>query len=246
MLLFGDRVKLTDFGLTTTLAARQKLHRRAGTPAYAAPEVFQGMVSDRTDQYALAACYCLLRGGCLPFPDTPPSFRADYTRPAPDLGMLAPAEWPAVARALAHAPHDRWPSCAELIAELQRVTSPPPAGGYAGRPDSRREPRYRPEQRVACQILATLGNQAWQAQVQNVSAGGARLRIAAPGCPLKPGRLLELVLANQATGQRVAIRLRLAHSAEMDNGDYEVGGAFLQPLSQSELTALSERVPGGK
>src|SRR5262249_50237965 len=126
MLLFGNTVKLCDFGLTTTLTARQKLHYRAGTPAFAAPEVFQGLVSDRTDQYALAVCYCLLRGGKLPFLDTPPTFRKDYTRPPPDLGMLSPAERPAVTRALAVTPQDRWPSSSLLIAELQRATSPPP------------------------------------------------------------------------------------------------------------------------
>jgi serine/threonine protein kinase len=125
MLLVGKSVKLSDFGLTTTLTARQKVHYRAGTPAYAAPEVFQGLVSDRTDQYALAACYCLLRGGNLPFPDAPPDFQAGYIRPDPDLSMLAPAERPAVARALATSPQDRWPSCRKLITELQRVTSAP-------------------------------------------------------------------------------------------------------------------------
>src|SRR5262249_14214956 len=71
LLLFGATVKLSDFGLTTTLAFHEKTHLRAGTPDYAAPEVFQARVSDRTDQYALAVCYCQLRGGRLPFPDSP-------------------------------------------------------------------------------------------------------------------------------------------------------------------------------
>jgi serine/threonine-protein kinase len=239
ILLCGKSVKLSDFGLTTTLATSQKIHYRAGTPAFAAPEVFQGQVSYRTDQYALAVCYCLLRGGRLPFLDTPPNLQPDYVRPAPDLSMLEMAERPAVARALAASPQDRWPSCRELIADLQRVTSPPSPGGPAGRAECRHEPRYRPEQRVDCEVLATLGNQAWVAEVQNVSAGGARLRIALPGCDLKPGRLLELVLTNQAGGVELPVRLRLAHSAELDNGDYEVGGAFIQPLSPADLAALA-------
>ena len=75
--------------------------------------------------------------------------------------------------------------------------------------------------------------------MQNVSAGGARLRIALPGCDLKPGRLLELVLTNQAGGVELPVRLRLAHSAELDNGDYEVGGAFIVPLSRGDLAALA-------
>ena len=63
--LFDKTVKLSDFGLTTSLASREKAHNRAGTPAFAGPEVYLGRVSDRTDQYALAVCYCLLRSGQL-------------------------------------------------------------------------------------------------------------------------------------------------------------------------------------
>jgi serine/threonine protein kinase, bacterial len=122
LLIVGETVKLSDFGLTTTLTTEQKVHRRAGTPAYCAPEVFQGRLSDRTDQYALAVCYCVLRGGQVPFRDTPPNFQAEYARPAPDLSMLSAEERPAIARALATNPRDRWPSCGELIAELERST----------------------------------------------------------------------------------------------------------------------------
>ncbi len=94
LLLFGNTVKLSDFGLTTTLAGREKTHYRAGTPAYAAAEVFQGRISDRSDQYALAVCYCLLRGGRQPFPDTPAMFAPGYTRPLPDLTMVSAEEQP--------------------------------------------------------------------------------------------------------------------------------------------------------
>lgn len=125
LLVFGDRVKLSDFGLTTILGARQKIQDPAGTPAYAAPEVFQGRLTDRTDQYALAVCYCYLRGGRFPFIDTPADFQPDYVRPVPDLTMLPTAERPATARALAPVAHDRWPCCGDFIAELQRVNSMP-------------------------------------------------------------------------------------------------------------------------
>lgn len=239
MLLFGDSIKISDFGLTTTLTAQQKLHHSAGTPAFAAPEVFKGLVSDRTDQYALAVCYCLLRSGNLPFHDTPPNFPKDYTRSAPDLSMLEPAERPAVARALTATPPDRWPSSTAFIAELQRMTAPVPAEGHASRTECRREPRALPDRGIVCHVLATLGNQAWDAQVQNISAGGARLRIVKPECDLKPGRLLELVLTHRERGLRVSLGLRLAHSTELANGDYEVGGAFVQPLNREEFVALS-------
>jgi serine/threonine protein kinase len=122
LLVFGQTVKVSDFTLTSTLTTQHKIHRRAGTPAYAAPEVFHGRLSDRTDQYSLAMCYCQLRGGRLPFVNGPTSFPDGYTRPAPDLSMLTEAEQPILARALAVKPQDRWSSCAELLAKLQELS----------------------------------------------------------------------------------------------------------------------------
>jgi serine/threonine protein kinase len=124
ILIFGETVKLSDFGLTTALTGPTKDHRRAGTTAYAAPEVFQGSLTNRTDQYALAVCYCRLRGA-LPFADTPSTFLPAYVRPKPELGMLTDAEEAAVSRALSPVPEDRWPSCRDLIKELCKRTGTP-------------------------------------------------------------------------------------------------------------------------
>jgi serine/threonine protein kinase len=126
ILVLGNGVVLSDFSLTTTLTDRQKSHHRAGTPAFAAPEVFHGCVSDRTDQYSLALCYCWLRGARIPFTDTPPDFDSAYVRPAPDLTMLSPAERPVLARALAVMPEKRWPSCTEMLVALEKAMKPKP------------------------------------------------------------------------------------------------------------------------
>jgi serine/threonine protein kinase len=237
LLVFGETVKVSDFGLTTPLGFREKTHDRAGTPAYAAPEVFLGRVSDSTDQYNLAMCYCVLRGGRSPFPDLPLDFLGGYVRPAPDLRMLGEAEQPIVARALALAPQDRWPSCVEFMAQLTRATAvtPPPSGVR----ERRKEPRHQAQSGITCQVLPTQGNGAWSAVVQNISAGGARLRIAQPGCPLHPGRILEVVLQNAARGVRVLVPLRLSHSKEQPDGDWEVGGPFEMTLPSREVEALS-------
>jgi len=237
LLVFGKAVKLTDFSLTTALTSREKTHHRAGTPAYAGPEVFQGRVSERTDQYALAVCYCALRGGRLPFPDTPATFEPGYIRPAPDLDMLEPEERPAVSRALSPVPQDRWPSCGELVAQLAKAGKLEPTTGQ--RAERRRAQRHRPDAVVSCEVLPTVGNRAWRVQVQNVSTGGVRLRVHQPGCPLLPGRVLDLVLVRAAEGLRVAVRLRLTHSAEQEGGDYEVGGTFDRPLLPAQVELLS-------
>jgi serine/threonine protein kinase len=122
LLLFeDDTVKVADFGLASPTGAMIRSHRRAGTLDYAAPEVFQGRLSDWTDQYALAVTYCFLRGGRFPFNDTPPKFEATYVRPAPDLSMLAAQEHPVVLKALAPVPQARWPSCTEFITRLSQL-----------------------------------------------------------------------------------------------------------------------------
>jgi serine/threonine protein kinase len=123
LLLFGETVKVADYGLATPTGSPLTPYRRAGTPDYAAPEVLQGRLSDWTDQYSLAVTYCQLRGARLPFP--PSSTLTDTirpgTRPAPDLTMLADAERPIVARALSVMPQERWSCCREFMTELTQL-----------------------------------------------------------------------------------------------------------------------------
>jgi serine/threonine protein kinase, bacterial len=125
LLVCGDTVKISDFSLSSLISASIMPHRVAGTFSYAAPEVFQGRLSKWTDQYALAATYCELRGGRPPFP-APPRSDAPYVPPSPDLTMLPDAERHIVARALAPAPTERWRSCGEFMAELGAVVAGPP------------------------------------------------------------------------------------------------------------------------
>jgi serine/threonine protein kinase len=121
MLVFGETVKLADFGLAALMTGPRMPRRPCGTPAYAAPEVFHGRLSRHSDQFSLAVCYCELRGGRLPFPDSPRTFRPDYYHPPHDLSMLTPRERPHVARALAIAPEERWPSCTAFINRVARL-----------------------------------------------------------------------------------------------------------------------------
>ena len=125
LLVQGRTVKLADFSLAVQTTAPVGYHRRVGTLHYAAPELFQGLLSDRTDQYALAVSYYQLRTGRLPFQDTPTTFERDYVRPAPTLTFVSAPERPILARALAPVPQDRWPSCVQMMKGLtQALTTP--------------------------------------------------------------------------------------------------------------------------
>jgi serine/threonine protein kinase len=121
LMLFGDTVKVADFGLAALMTAPSMLRNPAGTPGYAAPEVFRGRLSHWSDQFSLAMTYFELRTGRLPFGTPPRSFRADYFHPPPDLAILAPKERPVVARALATLPEERWASCGEFIDHVARL-----------------------------------------------------------------------------------------------------------------------------
>jgi len=122
LLLFGETLKIGDFGLVSALTSQNEHeHRsRSGTISFCAPEVFQGRLSTQTDQYSLAMTYCLVRGGRLPFEDSGHAWSAGYTRPAPDLSMLPSEEQPIIARALSPVPQDRWPSCGDMMNRLAR------------------------------------------------------------------------------------------------------------------------------
>ena len=129
LLVVGDTVKVSDFSLAVATSAPVWQCRRAGTIAYAAPETFQGLVSDRTDQYGLAATYYHLRSGRLPFPDQPAGFDKKYVRPMPDMKAFDEPEREVLTRAFAHVPQDRWPSCTEFMARLSRCFERAPIAG---------------------------------------------------------------------------------------------------------------------
>ena len=120
MLIHGQKLKLADFSVAVPTTENMQRHRADGTPAYLAPEVFQGWLSDRTDQYALAVSYYQLRTGGFPFPALPRGkVPKGYVRPAPDLSGVTPREGEVLARALAPVPHDRWRSCAYMMQLLE-------------------------------------------------------------------------------------------------------------------------------
>lgn len=118
LLMFGEHLKVADFGLSSVLASATETRCRAGTLDYCAPEIFRARLTSQSDQYSLAVTYCMIRGGRLPFPEGPAEFSSCYHRPKPDLTMLSERERPVVARALNPVPPDRWPSCCEFVRQL--------------------------------------------------------------------------------------------------------------------------------
>jgi hypothetical protein len=134
MLEDGDRVILTDFGISkvsttssnaTTAARLTDLGMVVGTPHYMAPEQAVGQpVDGRTDQYALAVVGFEMLAGRVPFDDvTPHAIIQQHINAAPpDLASLRPDATPhviaAISRALLKAPSNRFATMEEFGAAL--------------------------------------------------------------------------------------------------------------------------------
>jgi serine/threonine protein kinase len=120
ILIVADQALLADYGLATPTTGPMVPCPRHGTAEYCAPEVFQGHLSERSDQFSLAVTYHVLRTGSFPYPP-PPANRdhlRNYIRPEPNLMNLSPQERPILARALSPIPQNRYSNCVDLITAL--------------------------------------------------------------------------------------------------------------------------------
>ena len=119
---------LSDFGLAKGAASSNGLTgtgRFLGTPDYAAPEQISGKPArPQTDQYALACVAYTILTGRLPFVRNEPMavLWAHMHEPPPLLTASRPdlpgAADKVLARALAKAPEDRFPTCSQFVAAL--------------------------------------------------------------------------------------------------------------------------------
>src|SRR5437763_2851828 len=122
LLMVGGAVKVADFGLVQLLEQTSVSATGGLTPAYAAPEFFQGRATRWSDQYSLAVTYCHLRSGRLPFTGSAARLMAGHVSQPPDLDMLPEPERAVVERALAKEPTRRWPSCRAFAEALSATT----------------------------------------------------------------------------------------------------------------------------
>jgi len=121
ILLVGDEARLADYGLSTPMITAATPCPRQGTLEYAAPEIFQGTLTETSDQFSLAVSYYLLRTGGFPYPMPPSTPPRNYQRPPPDLSLIDRDERAILLRSLSTTPQDRFPTCTEMVNQLLKA-----------------------------------------------------------------------------------------------------------------------------
>src|SRR5580693_358509 len=130
-----DHVYLSDFGLakTSSSSVLTQTGPYLGTVAYMAPEQIEGReVDGRADQYALACAAFELLAGVVPFErdQDVAVLYAHLSEPPPSLAARRPgvpaAADEVLARALAKAAADRYPTCRHVTDALRHAFGLPP------------------------------------------------------------------------------------------------------------------------
>ncbi len=124
LLLLGRHAKVADCGLARMLESTSQQASTIGTPAYMAPEVWQGQVSEHSDQYSLAITYVELRLGRLPFPAGSLAHMVHcHLHAEPDLSGLGDREAQVLRYALAKTPEGRYPNCDRFVEALAQAVA---------------------------------------------------------------------------------------------------------------------------
>jgi formylglycine-generating enzyme required for sulfatase activity len=121
VLLQGDTPRLTDFGICRVLRTVGSTNV-AGTPAYMAPEMFDGLFSEQTDLWAAGVMLYKMLAGALPFSQQ--GWGALYAAIKEDEPAPLPPEVPGqirsvIARVLAKDPANRFESAHAMKHALQ-------------------------------------------------------------------------------------------------------------------------------
>lgn len=119
LFLISGRVKVGDYGLVRAESVSGPVQHRGFTPRYVAPEVLQGRVDARSDQYSLALVYQELLTGTFAYNGrSPQHMMLLHATGAPDISALPPEDQCAVGVALSKLPQDRFPTCLAFVEAL--------------------------------------------------------------------------------------------------------------------------------
>jgi serine/threonine-protein kinase len=168
-------IKLLDFGIALDESARRLtwfgLSNPVGTPDYMAPEQIGGRRGDaRTDVYAVGTLLYEMLTGNLPFSSSNPQalLRAkaneDPRPPTYYVSNFDPSLEAIILKAIERSPRDRYPSAAELLADLRNPAAVPARDPAAVRTRGRALvpiPTWARTPLVVAAVLAALATMVW-------------------------------------------------------------------------------------
>jgi eukaryotic-like serine/threonine-protein kinase len=126
LLVVGGHIKVADFGLVKDLQATLQSLMDGLTPAYAPPELFDGIPNKASDQYSLAIVFQEMLTGVRPFSGaTAAQLANQHLHSWPNLNPLPRGDQAIIARALAKDPAKRFPNCRTMVEELERRRARP-------------------------------------------------------------------------------------------------------------------------
>ena len=101
--------------------------------------------------------------------------------------------------------------------------------------ERRASTRYPCNLATSCRLIAAVEGDDWPGRVRNISGGGVSLVLSHP---VDAGTLLAVELRSMTRNFSRAVQVRVVYCIEHPSGDYILGGAFTQPLSDDELKAF--------
>jgi len=242
----GGHALLTDFGIAYAIedgGGRDRAKRitesgvTLGTPTYMSPEQSVGdeAVDSRSDIYSLAVVVYEMLAGAPPF--TGPNPRATMARrltaPPPPLSAvrpdLPPGVEPAITRALARQPADRFDTAADFaVALCGRGEEPPPEPVEPAPPDRRSWRRYVVAAALALPLLVG-------------AVLGAQRALRRDAAPLPPGQRMLVVLPFKNLGDSADAYFADGLTEELTSRLASLGGLRVISRTSAEQYRASTR-----
>jgi 3-deoxy-D-arabino-heptulosonate 7-phosphate (DAHP) synthase class II len=101
--------------------------------------------------------------------------------------------------------------------------------------ERRASTRYPCNLATSCRLGATVKGDSHPARVRNISAGGISLVLSQPALS---GDLVAVDLRSMTRNFARTLQVRVIYCIEHPSGDYILGGAFVNPLTEDEVKAF--------
>ncbi|QDU60804.1 Serine/threonine-protein kinase PknF [Planctomycetes bacterium Pan216] len=122
VLLVRGTAKLCDFGLAKVLKHAMMVHTGVASFEFAPPEYFDRRVAPTSDQFSLAAMYCYLMTGRLPFSaGDVRQIAMKHVKGEIEMSSVPETQHPILRQAMARSPDDRFKSCMAFAEALEKV-----------------------------------------------------------------------------------------------------------------------------